>query len=118
MLTILTETKGNLLALRVTDKFTSEDFEQYKIMISDLRQRFRNARLYFEMAGFKGWEIGRLIRNALFDIVNGRQYGKVAMVAEKWWQHLAARLASPVKKEGIKYFSLVEKEKAKSYVDQ
>ena len=118
MLTILTETKGNLLALQVTDKFTGEDFEQYKIMISDRMQRFGNARLYFEMPGFKGWEIGSFIRNALFDIINGRQYGKVAMAGEKWLQHLAARLASPVKKEGIKYFSLMEKEKAKSYVDQ
>jgi hypothetical protein len=117
MLTILPETKGNLLAVQISEKFTSEDFGQYRIMIRDRMHKFGTAKLYFEMASFKGWKIRCLIENAMFDIIHGQKYGKVVMVGEKSWQHLAAIVASAVKKKGVKYFSLHNRELAIDYMN-
>ncbi|MCW3111269.1 MAG: hypothetical protein JWQ09_5775 [Segetibacter sp.] len=70
------------------------------------------------MVDFNGWEVGSFIENAVFDIIHGRKFGKVAMVGEKIWQEWAARLASPVKREGIKYFDISEKELALKWIKQ
>jgi hypothetical protein len=53
----------------------------------------------------------------MFDIIHGQKYGKVVMVGEKSWQHLAAIVASPVKKKGVKYFSLHNRELAIDYMN-
>jgi hypothetical protein len=80
--------------------------------------RYNSARLYFEMSDFNGWEVATFVENAVFDIIHGRQYGKVAMVGDKPWQEWAAKLASPVKKEGIRYFNLSEKENALRWIGE
>ena len=116
MLTILDETKEQLLAVRVSGWLTAEDFDAYKALISDRMQHTQAARLYFEMVDFEGWQPGSFLENALFDLIHGREYGKVAMVGEKKWQEWAARLASPVKKEGVYYFDLTHKEEAMAWV--
>jgi hypothetical protein len=116
MLTILDETTDALLAIRVSGKLTAEDFDIYRAQIRDRMQQTNAARLYFEMVDFDGWQPGSFIENAVFDIIHGREYGKVAMVGEKKWQEWAARIASPVKKEGVHYFDLSDKEKAMAWV--
>jgi len=116
MLTIVEETNKELLAVRVSGKLTSEDFELYKQQIADRMALSHAARLYFEMTDFDGWEPGSFLENAFFDLVNGREYGRVAMVGNKKWQKWAAQLASPVKKEGVHYFHLTDKESAMRWV--
>ncbi len=56
------------------------------------------------------------IENGLFDVIHGLDYGRVAMVGEKKWQEWAAKLISPVKKKGVRYFDLAEKEQAMKWV--
>ncbi|WP_347159732.1 STAS/SEC14 domain-containing protein [Pontibacter chitinilyticus] len=51
-------------------------------------------------------------------MVHGLDYGRVAMVGEKQWQEWAANLISPVKKKGIEYFDLAEKEQAMTWVQK
>ena len=116
MLTILNQTKDDLLAVCVSQKFTAKDFEMYSGLIKERIDKFGQARLYFEMIEFDGWEAGSFIENGVFDIMHGHQFGRVAMVGEKKWQEWAARLASPVKREGIKYFDTSEKELAMKWV--
>lgn len=118
MLTILDDTNEQLLAVRVSGKLTAGDLDVYKSQISDRMQRTHAARLYFEMVDFEGWQPDSFVENGLFDIIHGREYGKVAMVGEKKWQEWAARLASPVKKKGVHYFDLAAKEQAMAWVKE
>jgi len=118
MLTILEQTNEQLLAVRVSGKLTAADFDTYKEQITNRMERTKAARLYFEMVDFEGWQPGSFIENGLFDLIHGRKYGKVAMVGDKSWQEWAARLASPVKKEGVHYFDLADKEKAMAWVKE
>jgi hypothetical protein len=118
MLTILPESTGNLVAVSVSEKLTSQDFNLYCSLVKERIEKFGTARVYFEMKEFTGWETGSFIENAVFDIIHGSKFGRVAMVGDKMWQQLAARIASPVKKEGIKYFDMNERELAKKWVAQ
>ena len=118
MLTILSATNDDLLAIGVSEKFTAIDFETYSALIKERVEKYGQVRLYFEMVEFDGWKAGSFIENGIFDIKHGRQFGRVAMIGEKKWQEWAARLASPVKREGIKYFDTSERELAMKWVKE
>lgn len=116
MITILAESNEDLLAVQVSGKFTTQDFETYKTLLLERMKKHGTARLYFEMKDFEGWQPVSFVENAFFDLLHGHEYDRVAMVGEQQWQHWAARLASPVKKKGIRYFDLSEQQKAKEWI--
>lgn len=116
MLEVLKETHDDVLAVRVSGELTNEDFDLYRELVRDRMKRFGTVRLYYEMMSLKWVKPGAALENALFDLVHGREYGRVAMVGEKLWQEFAAHIISPVKKEGVRYFTMSEKEQAKQWV--
>ena len=116
MLEVLPETTQDLLAVRVSDELTNEDFDIYRELIRDRMKRFGTARLYYEMVNLSWVKPGAALENALFDLVHGREYDRVAMVGDKLWQEWAARLISPFKRKGVRYFNLVDREQAMRWV--
>lgn len=116
MLEILPETHGNVLAVRVRDKLTIPDFDQYRNLVRDLMGKHKETHIYYEMVDVDWIQPVAAIENGLFDIIHGLDYGRVAMVGEKKWQEWASGLISPVKKHGVRYFDLADKEKAMRYV--
>ncbi|MBF9253453.1 STAS/SEC14 domain-containing protein [Pontibacter sp. 172403-2] len=118
MLQVLPETTDEMLAVRVSGELTNEDFDRYRELIRDRMKATGEARLYYEMADLDWVKPGAALENALFDIVHGREYGRVAMVGEKTWQEWAAKLISPVKKKGVRYFDLTEREQAMAWVQE
>ncbi|MFT2008263.1 STAS/SEC14 domain-containing protein [Pontibacter sp. 13R65] len=116
MIEILRETKDELLAIRVSKELTIADFDQYRNLLRDLMQAYQEVHLYYEMKDVNWVQPVAAIENGLFDVVHGLDYGRVAMVGEKKWQEWAAKLISPVKKKGVRYFDLAEKEQAMRWV--
>jgi SpoIIAA-like len=118
MIEVLPETHDDMLAVRVSGELTNEDFDLYREQIRDRMKKYGAARLYYEMSHLDLSRIkpGAAMENALFDLVHGREYGRVAMVGEKAWQEWAAKLISPVKKKGVRYFGMHERERAMRWV--
>lgn len=116
MIEILAETHEDLLAVRVSGELTNDDFDLYREQIRDRMKRYGSARLYYEMVNLSWVKPGAALENALFDLVHGREYDRVAMVGEKVWQEWAAKIISPVKKKGVRYFNLADREKALRWV--
>ncbi|MCP2043311.1 STAS/SEC14 domain-containing protein [Pontibacter sp. HSC-36F09] len=116
MLEILPETRDNVLAVRVRDKLTIPDFDQYRNMVRDLMRKHKETHIYYEMVDVDWIQPVAAIENGMFDIIHGLDYGRVVMVGEKKWQEWSAKLASTVKKHGIRYYDLANKEKAMKYV--
>lgn len=116
MLIVLNETEGDVLAVRVNGKLTERDFDRYRMLLREKMEMYGKVRLYFEMVDFSGWQPGSFLENALFDLVHGRKFKKVAMVGEKDWQRWAAGLADLVKSGSVRYFPLSEKEFAMAWI--
>jgi hypothetical protein len=116
MLEILPETHDNILAVRVRDELTIPDFDSYRNMVRDLMLKNNEAHIYYEMMNVDWMQPVAAIENGLFDLIHGLDYGRVAMVGDKKWQEWAAKLISPVKKKGVRYYDLKDKEKAMKYV--
>ncbi len=107
-----------MLAVRVSGELTNEDFDLYRELIRDRMKRYGSARLYYEMVSLSWVKPGAALENGLFDVVHGREYGRVAMVGEKVWQEWAAKLISPFKKKGVQYYDLHEREQAMRWVQE
>ncbi|PRY10355.1 SpoIIAA-like protein [Pontibacter ummariensis] len=118
MIEVLPQTQGDLLAVRVSGELTNADFDQYREKIRDRMKATGSARLYYEMADLHWVKPGAAMENALLDIVHGREYGRVAMVGNKAWHEWAAKLVSPVKKKGVRYFEVEEREEAMRWVQE
>ena len=118
MLEVLPETHDNVLAVRISKELTIADFDQYRNLLRDLMQRYEEVHLYYEMVDVAWVQPVAAIENGLFDVIHGLDYGRVAMVGEKKWQEWAAKLISPVKKRGVRYFDLAEKGQAMAWVQQ
>jgi hypothetical protein len=116
MLEILSETHDDMLAVRVSGELTNEDVDLYRDLIRDRMKQYGAARLYYDMENLTWVKPGAALENALFDLVHGRAYDRVAMVGDKVWQKWAANLISPVKKKGVRYFDLHERERAMRWV--
>lgn len=116
MLEILPETRDNILAVRVRDKLTIPDFDQYRNLVRDLMLKNKETHIYYEMVNVDWIQPVAAIENGLFDLIHGLDYGRVAMVGEKKWQEWAARLISPIKKQGVRYYDLADKELAIKWV--
>ncbi|WP_299703332.1 STAS/SEC14 domain-containing protein [uncultured Pontibacter sp.] len=116
MLEILPETHDNMLAVRVKGELSIPDFDKYRNMVRDLMLKNKETHIYYEMVDVDWINPVAAIENGLFDIIHGLDYGRVAMVGEKKWQELSAKLASTVKKHGIRYFDLADKQQAMKYV--
>ena len=117
MLQVLPETNANVLAVRVSQELTIADFDRYRNLLRELMQRYGEVHLYYEMVDVAWVQPVAAIENGLFDVIHGLDYGRVAMVGEKKWQEWAAKLISPVKKRGVRYFDLAEKEQAMNWVE-
>ncbi|AKD02366.1 STAS/SEC14 domain-containing protein [Pontibacter korlensis] len=118
MIEILPETRNNMLAVRISDELTVDDFDQYRNLLRDLMQRYKEAHLFYEMVNVDWVQPVAAIENGMFDVIHGLDYGRVAMVGEKKWQEWAAKLISPVKKKGVRYFDLAEREQAMKWVQE
>ena len=116
MVTVLSETQGDLLALRVSGKFTNGDFDQYRELVRERVKAYGKVRLYFEMIAFNGWRAESFLETGMFDLIHRREFQKVAMVGEKEWQRWAALAADVVKAGKVQYFPLSERWQAMQWL--
>ena len=116
MLEILPQTHDDKLAVQIRGELTVADFDAYRNLLRELMQQYEEVHLYYEMLGVKWVQPMAAIENVLFDVVHGLDYGRVAMVGEKLWQEWAAKLISPIKKYGVRYYDLEEKDLAMRWV--
>jgi hypothetical protein len=115
---ILPLSHDNLIAVRVSNTFTTEELDHFKAFVREVIEQFGEVRVYFEMEQFDGWEIGSFVENAFFDLFHAHQYSKVAMVGEKSWQAWMTKIVDLVKSGPVRYFDLSQRAEAMEWIQQ
>ena len=113
---LLPLTRDNIIAVRVKDTLTAEEFDHFKKLVDHTIEQYGEVKIYFEMEEFEGWHAGTFLDNALFDIVHAHQFSKVAMVGEKTWQAWLSKLVNLVKRGEVKYFDLTQRVQAMEWI--
>ena len=96
MIEIMSETEGNLLIVKATEKLTTKDYEEVFIpKINQLIQEYRKVRVVVFLAeNFSGWEIGAAWDDAKFGIQHRNDFEKMAVVGGSKWVKWATKISS------------------------
>ncbi len=96
MIEIMSETEGNILVVKATEKLTASDYEEVFIpKINQLIQEYRKVRVVVFLAeNFSGWEIGAAWDDAKFGIQHRNDFEKMAVVGGSKWVKWATKISS------------------------
>jgi hypothetical protein len=96
MIEIMSETEGNLLVVKATEKLTAKDYEEVFIpKINQLIQEYRKVRVVVFLAeNFSGWEIGAAWDDAKFGIQHRNDFEKMAVVGGSKWVKWTTKISS------------------------
>ncbi|MFQ5733647.1 MAG: STAS/SEC14 domain-containing protein [Planctomycetaceae bacterium] len=98
------EAGGRILSFKVSDKLTSEDYQQFVPETERLIAAHGKIRLLFDMQDFHGWRLGALWEDVKFDLKHFRDIERLAMVGDRTWQKWMATFCRPFTSATIRYF--------------
>lgn len=98
------EDGGKVVDIHVSGKLKKTDYEQFVPAFDRLVRQHGKLQVLFDMTGLRGWELGALWEDTKFAINHFADIEKLAMVGEKWWQHVMATICKPFTRAKIRYF--------------
>lgn len=119
MIEILTESRGNLLAIKGSGKLTGRDYEELLIpSLEAIMKEHHKARLLFYMdADFEGWELGAAWDYASFGFKHKDDFEKVAAVCGPKWVHWGMKLKSYFVNGDVRTFRCEESSEAWKWIE-
>jgi SpoIIAA-like len=112
------ENGGKLLAIHVSGKLTSADYEHFVPEFDRLVAEHGKLRVLFDMTGFHGWEAAALWEDTKFAIHHFNAIERIAMVGETKWQHGMATFCKPFTRAKIRYFDHASVTEARAWLDE
>ena len=116
MITLLSETESDFIAVLVSEKLTEKDNDTLLPHLENAIKAHGKIRLFWEMRDFEGWEGKGFWNITQFDAKHADSFTHIALVGEKKWQEWAAKATDFFTKSEVKYFDLKDKERAKIWI--
>ena len=106
MIEILQETRGNILAIKATEKLTVDDYEKVFIPKLDeiLGEHEKIRILMYLDENFHGWEMGAAWDDAKFGTKHWKDCEKIAVVGGPKWVEWSTRIFALLMKGDTKTF--------------
>lgn len=109
---------GKVLVVRVSQKLSKEDYEQFTPEIERLVGRFGKLRILFEMHNFEGWDAGALWEDVKFDAKHFNDIERLAFVGDKKWEKGMATFCRAFTTAEIKYFDWHDVDEAQAWIEE
>lgn len=118
MITILPETKGDLLALKTESKLTHSDYIDVLLpRLRQITQEHGKARILCDMGEeFEGWELQAMWDDARFGLDHRHDVSKFAVIGGPDWIDWGVRIASLLTDTEVATFTPEEKQSALEWV--
>jgi hypothetical protein len=108
----LPETHESFIALELSGKLDSHDYETILPIIRKTIEQHGKVRLFWEMKNFDGWTLDGLWADGSFDIKHAKDFSRVAIVGEKKWHEWMTKAMKPFTSAEVRYFDLGQREAA------
>ncbi len=108
MIKILKETSADLLAIRIEGKVTGADFETLNPVLEKVIEGQKAPAAYIELLEPEKVTLGAVMED-LMNVPKYSKFRKIAIVAEKKWQDMAANFWGALMNTEIRYFAFEEK---------
>src|SRR5512132_3202103 len=118
MIQLLPETRGNLIAVKMSDTITEEDFGRYFVEADAIFDRERVEHLVFDWEQLKGWAPGARSVGTWFGMHNRAMVGRVAVIADEKWADEVLRITDIFKAATVRRFAPSERGAAFAWIRQ
>jgi hypothetical protein len=109
---------GKILNVRVSDKLTAQDYEQFVPEFERLIEEHGKIRVLFHMEDFHGWDLAALWEDIKFDFKHFADIERIAMVGDKAWEEGMSFFCKPFTTAKIRYFGHHETERAWEWISE
>ena len=118
MIELLPETRGNLIAVEMSDTITEEDFGKYFAEADAIFDRERVEHLLFDWEHLKGWAPGARSVGTWFGMHHRAMVGRVAVIADDQWADEVLRITDIFKAATVRQFAPSERATAFAWIRQ
>lgn len=116
MLQLLEESKGDLVAIRVSGHVDKDDYAVMLPVLEEKIKQHNKISVYAELQDVEAYTLEALWEDVKFDIRHASDFKKAAIVGDEKWLDLLTTMASPFTSAQVKYFDFRERDKAMEWV--
>jgi hypothetical protein len=116
MIELLPETKGNVIAVRMSGTVTEADMDAYFGEAEEIFLRERVEHLLLDWSALEGWAPGARSVGTWFGIHHRALVGRVALVADEAWADETLRISDIFQAATVRRFPCSEREEALSWI--
>ena len=115
MLTIERRADG-VLHVFADGQLTTEDFEGFVPRFDALAGDWPRPMLVELGASFSGWSLGGLWNDLKFDFHHRQQFGRIAVLGDKFWQKRVTEAWNPLFPGEMRYFEAAKRDEAEQWL--
>ena len=116
MLQLLEESKGDLVAIRISGHVDKNDYDVMLPVLEEKIKQHRKISVYAELQDVEAYTLEAFWQDVKFDIRHASDFKKAAIIGEHKWLELLTTLASPFTSAQVKFFNFMEREQAMEWV--
>ena len=116
MLTVLPESQGDLLAVRVSGTMTREDYGQFRSRAEQMMRDHGQIRVLMELDNLHGWSVGAAWEDLKFGLSHLGRFERCAIVGDRKWEAWMTELAKPFFR--VEYFDRSQMDEARRWLNQ
>ncbi|RAJ97842.1 SpoIIAA-like protein [Larkinella arboricola] len=105
-----------VVGFRVNGPITTADIQPWASLLENKIQQEGKLRVYVEYETISGITWNALVQDLKFDLKHLGDFEKAAIVSDRTWLNLAAKVAGFLPNLEVKTFSFTEKEQAKQWI--
>lgn len=117
MFEILSGTQGRRFYIKAVGRLTDADYKDLTPKLEAAIEEFGPIRLYADLEGFEGWEPAAAWDDFVLGIRHWNDFERVAIVGDKTWEDVAARVMDKLTKGEFRFFPLAEQAEARTWIE-
>jgi hypothetical protein len=118
MISILSITQDNLIAVTASGKLEKKDYNEVFALAEKRIAEYGKIKFYLEIESFEGISVQSLWEEVKFDFKHFNDMEKIAVVGEKDWQHKVTMVMKGLTTAEVQYFDHSEKVAAINWVKE
>jgi hypothetical protein len=116
MLQLLEESKGDLVAFRISGHIDKNDYDIMLPVLEEKIKQHNKISVFAELQDVEDYTLKALWEDIKFDIRHANDFRRAAIVGDQMWLEMLTTAASPFTSAKVKYFNYRERDKALEWV--
>ena len=117
MITQLSRSSDNILAIEVSGKNTGEDDRELRPVIDELIAEYGEVKFLVVLKDFKGCDISGFWEEIKMWITYYKKMTSIAVVGDKLWEKIMVKMDAPFEHAEVKYFDISQLEDAWEWIE-